>query len=99
MNLYVFFSLVSLYNIRWYNINISHLVNLNCTFEHNLCAWINLKRDDQRDWKLNRGKTPTGRTGPSVDHTTNSAQGNIYESQVGYKCTSVDNHGRGFVTG
>ncbi|CAB3983523.1 A disintegrin and metallo ase with thrombospondin motifs 14 [Paramuricea clavata] len=50
-------------------------VNLNCTFEHNFCAWINLKRDDQRDWTLNRGKTRTSKTGPSVDHTTNSTRG------------------------
>ncbi|XP_028397063.1 A disintegrin and metalloproteinase with thrombospondin motifs 3-like isoform X2 [Dendronephthya gigantea] len=50
-------------------------VNLNCTFEHNFCAWINLKRDDERDWTLNRGRTRTSKTGPSVDHTTNSTRG------------------------
>jgi hypothetical protein len=34
-----------------------------------------LKREDQRDWTLNRGKTRTSKTGPSVDHTTNSTRG------------------------
>lgn len=62
------------------------LVNLNCTFERGLCMWKNLKRDDQRDWILNRGRTRTSRTGPSVDHTTKSRNGKyLYEKTGMYK--------------
>ena len=69
------FLLISAVNVLYSESELFYIVNLNCTFEHNFCAWSNLKRDDQRDWSLNRGKTRTSRTGPSVDHTTNSTRG------------------------
>lgn len=49
-------------------------VNINCTFERDLCAWRNLVKD-KRDWSSHSGRTKTARTGPSIDHTTNSSRG------------------------
>ncbi|XP_070701014.1 MAM and LDL-receptor class A domain-containing protein 1 [Pempheris klunzingeri] len=46
-----------------------------CDFESNMCSWSNLGGVDQEDWLRGRGASPNPNTGPSVDHTTNSAQG------------------------
>jgi hypothetical protein len=50
-----------------------------------------LRRDDERDWALNRGKTRTARTGPSVDHTTNTTRGRFWRKHstkiIGEKMT------------
>lgn len=49
-----------------------------CDFESNMCDWSNVGgRVDRRDWLRGRGASPKPNTGPSVDHTTNSAQGEI----------------------
>lgn len=53
-------------------------VNLDCNFESDAnawCNWINKTQSAQQDWKLNKGKTRSSNTGPSVDHTTNTDQG------------------------
>ncbi|XP_057712928.1 MAM and LDL-receptor class A domain-containing protein 1 isoform X2 [Corythoichthys intestinalis] len=41
----------------------------NCDFEKDLCHW-NQMLTDVFDWTRNRGSTPSFRTGPSSDHTT-----------------------------
>lgn len=47
-----------------------------CDFEDNMCSWSNLGGEvDQGDWLRSRGASPNPNTGPSVDHTTNSTQG------------------------
>ncbi|XP_076601667.1 MAM and LDL-receptor class A domain-containing protein 1-like [Chaetodon auriga] len=47
-----------------------------CDFESNMCSWSNLGGEvDQEDWLRGRGASPNPNTGPSVDHTTNSAHG------------------------
>ena len=46
-----------------------------CSFEgEGLCSWYNLKNDDF-DWLLHQGPTPSTSTGPSVDHTYNDKNG------------------------
>ncbi|XP_077978867.1 MAM and LDL-receptor class A domain-containing protein 1-like [Glandiceps talaboti] len=41
-----------------------------CTFDHSVCGWTNDRDSDDFDWQRTNGKTPTGSTGPSYDHTT-----------------------------
>nr|XP_014344169.1 PREDICTED: MAM and LDL-receptor class A domain-containing protein 1-like [Latimeria chalumnae] len=45
-----------------------------CDFEENDCNWIQ-SEDDDYDWARSFGETPTSDTGPSFDHTTNTATG------------------------
>ena len=45
-----------------------------CNFEKGLCGYTN-QQGDQFDWTRAKGKTPSTRTGPHNDHTTNSPQG------------------------
>ncbi|XP_033751998.1 MAM and LDL-receptor class A domain-containing protein 1-like [Pecten maximus] len=45
-----------------------------CNFDKNLCGWTNAKQDDF-DWLRHRGRTASGNTGPSVDHTHGNNQG------------------------
>ncbi|CAF4347101.1 unnamed protein product, partial [Adineta steineri] len=48
---------------------------INCDFEAiDLCSWTQMK-NDEFDWLLQTGATESFGTGPTVDHTTNSAQG------------------------
>ena len=47
-----------------------------CTFEKNMCGWTSPKQLGDIQWLRNKGGTPTQFTGPSTDHTTNSANGN-----------------------
>ena len=46
-----------------------------CDFEKGMCAFMNEVKDDKFDWIRNTGHTASIGTGPSVDHTLNSAQG------------------------
>ena len=46
-----------------------------CDFESGLCSYTNVKGTDQFDWTRGFGSTTSAFTGPSVDHTTNSVQG------------------------
>ena len=50
---------------------------VNCTFERGICNWKNLKTGDDFDWTRHRGGTFSSQTGPSIDHTTSSNQGNL----------------------
>ncbi|XP_077978864.1 MAM and LDL-receptor class A domain-containing protein 1-like [Glandiceps talaboti] len=45
-----------------------------CDFEDGMCAWTNYD-GDRFDWLLNAGSTRNQYTGPSVDHTTGTAEG------------------------
>lgn len=47
-----------------------------CTFEYGMCAWSNTLIGDIFDWSMRKGNTPSTGTGPSADHTLNSASGN-----------------------
>lgn len=52
------------------------LTDLTCNFEVpvGLCSWQQGTADNQ-DWHLQKGLTPTLRTGPSADHTVGTASG------------------------
>ena len=39
---------------------------------HSDLGFFTQSSDDERDWTLKKGKTPTLNTGPSADHTTGS---------------------------
>ena len=45
-----------------------------CDFETGFCSWSNVDNDDF-DWLLHKGETPSWNTGPTVDHTLNTANG------------------------
>lgn len=48
-----------------------------CTFEEDLCSWVNGQNGvvDDFDWLRNSGATPSVGTGPNVDHTLGTPQG------------------------
>lgn len=45
-----------------------------CNFEFNLCSWKQ-DRDDEFDWSLRAGSTPTLGTGPVTDHSLQNPSG------------------------
>ncbi|XP_036374066.1 MAM and LDL-receptor class A domain-containing protein 1 [Megalops cyprinoides] len=45
-----------------------------CNFEFDLCLWRQCTQDDF-DWLIKAGSTPTGGTGPSTDHTLRDPSG------------------------
>ena len=48
----------------------------NCDFEQaDVCSWSQDMLEDEFDWTLGSGHTPGLRTGPHVDHTTNTTGG------------------------
>ena len=47
-----------------------------CNFDsRSLCTWTNDHQNDQFDWQLRNGRTPSGQTGPSNDHTKGNIAG------------------------
>ncbi|XP_030849653.1 MAM and LDL-receptor class A domain-containing protein 2 [Strongylocentrotus purpuratus] len=46
-----------------------------CSFENGLCTWKNEQNDDDFDWLLIKGRTPSDDTGPGVDHTLGTPYG------------------------
>jgi len=48
-----------------------------CTFEEDLCNWLNGQNGvvDDFDWIRNSGSTPSYGTGPNVDHTYGTPDG------------------------
>ncbi|KAJ8419179.1 hypothetical protein AAFF_G00006780 [Aldrovandia affinis] len=48
--------------------------NTQCNFEFDLCSWRQCRQDDF-DWLIKAGSTPTGGTGPSTDHTLRDPSG------------------------
>ncbi|XP_078483553.1 MAM and LDL-receptor class A domain-containing protein 1 isoform X3 [Ciona intestinalis] len=57
-----------------------------CDFETDLCGWSNVANTDGvMDWIWSSGATPSRYTGPTVDHTTNSATGHyLYIESTGF---------------
>ena len=49
-------------------------LNSQCNFEFDLCSWRQC-REDNFDWLIKAGSTPTGGTGPSTDHTLRDPSG------------------------
>ncbi|CAF0741650.1 unnamed protein product, partial [Brachionus calyciflorus] len=59
-----------------------------CTFEfEGLCSWYNAKNDDF-DWLLHQGGTPTPTTGPSIDHTFGNSNGTFVYIETSIPRTS-----------
>lgn len=56
-----------------------------CTFEDGYCIWYNV--DDSRNdfnWELRTGGTASSNTGPSVDHTMGTAEGQFLFMEASY---------------
>uniref|UniRef100_A0A6P8Q1I7 MAM and LDL-receptor class A domain-containing protein 1 n=1 Tax=Geotrypetes seraphini TaxID=260995 RepID=A0A6P8Q1I7_GEOSA len=56
---------------------ISHICNIfngRCNFEFDMCTWEQNKNDDF-NWNLRSGSTPTIGTGPATDHTLHNPSG------------------------
>lgn len=47
---------------------------LDCTFDTDLCGWVQDKSDNF-DWTKRSGTTSSTGTGPANDHTTNTPSG------------------------
>ena len=64
----------------------------NCDFEKGMCTWMNIG-GDTFDWRLGKGATPSGNTGPNSDHTLGTPKGNLVlylfnEDSLSLKATS-----------
>lgn len=48
-----------------------------CTFQEDLCSWVNAPNGifDDFDWLRNSGSTPSLGTGPSFDHSLGTPEG------------------------
>lgn len=46
-----------------------------CTFQTGLCGFTQMKGTDKFDWTRDKSGTGTTNTGPSLDHTTNTTNG------------------------
>eukprot|EP00795_Rhopilema_esculentum_P012712 gene12712-3431_t len=46
-----------------------------CDFENDRCTWTNTAQEDDFDWIISKGSTPSGTTGPSADHTKRNGDG------------------------
>ncbi|XP_066507552.1 MAM domain-containing protein 2 [Hoplias malabaricus] len=69
-----------------------------CDFEAGLCGYIQDKEEDEADWVLIRGPTPTSYTGPKGDHTTGVGHYLHIEASlmlVGHKASLVSSVLRG----
>lgn len=54
----------------------------NCNFDsESFCKWLQVK-GDTFNWRLQRGSTPSGGTGPRRDHTGNNGKRNLYTYQI-----------------
>lgn len=62
-----------MYLMLW--INLSSVTIGSCDFEHGLCTWTEAQSGDDFDWKQGSGRTTSGGTGPSSDHTLQSSSG------------------------
>ena len=52
-------------------------VQMQCSFENpNLCGWSNVQGDNF-DWTRSNGFTSSSGTGPSVDHTSGTSNGEL----------------------
>lgn len=52
-------------------------VQMQCSFENpNLCGWSNVQGDNF-DWTRSNGYTSSSGTGPSVDHTSGTSNGEL----------------------
>ena len=48
-----------------------------CDFDQNtFCSWQQDRQNDNFDWTLRSGRTPSGNTGPQNDHTTGNGKEN-----------------------
>jgi hypothetical protein len=54
-----------------------------CTFQEDLCSWINGQNGvvDDFDWLRNSGATSSLGTGPTVDHTFGTPEG-LYQNTM-----------------
>lgn len=73
-----------------------------CNFEKGYCKWTNAQVGDHYDWIRYKGKTPSNFTGPSTDHTPNTAglchfSRFLYIIKRGFINKSSDNHGLPFL--
>ena len=65
--------------------------NLDCTFETGTCGWSNDKSSQLKPWILNKGRTPSLKTGPSTDNTLKTSKGQYiyFESSTPTRAKAV----------
>ena len=52
-----------------------HCILATCDFENDRCTWTNTRMEDDFDWIIGKGYTPSGSTGPNADHTKQTGDG------------------------
>ncbi|XP_026792984.3 MAM and LDL-receptor class A domain-containing protein 1 [Pangasianodon hypophthalmus] len=60
-----------------------------CNFEFDLCSWRQLESDNS-DWLIKAGRTPSGGTGPSTDHTLRNSLGHYLYKENSLSKSSGD---------
>lgn len=80
-----------------------------CDFESGLCSWINFTQADRLrnlsqkkydPWLRNKGATPTNKTGPDVDHTYDTVDGESclwLDNKIPVRSTSLQNSTKMFL--
>ena len=53
-----------------------YLSEMSCDFENDLCNWRQ-SSEDEMDWTLMSGSTPSAETGPTGDHTSSVGMSNM----------------------
>ncbi|XP_062297401.1 MAM and LDL-receptor class A domain-containing protein 1 [Scomber scombrus] len=61
-----------------------------CSFEFDLCSWRQ-SREDDFDWLIKAGSTPTVGTGPSTDHTLREPSGHYLYLESSFPQAAGDN--------
>ena len=55
-----------------------------CDFENDLCTWTNTPLEDDFDWTIGQGSTPTQHTGPPTDHSKQTGDGTSVQQDDNY---------------
>ncbi|KAF8778550.1 Fibropellin-1 like protein [Argiope bruennichi] len=60
-----------------------------CNFENGLCLFLSNVKNNKENWRIGKGKLNAADTGPSVDHTTGTANGTYLFVNVSAAKTNV----------
>ena len=62
-------------NCRLFSYFLFRYLIASCDFESDRCTWTNTLKEDDFDWIVSKGSTPSGSTGPAADHTKRNGDG------------------------
>ena len=69
-------------DVEFHNCALYESVPGTCNFEHGGCGYKEFIVDDDFNWQLQQGPTPSYYTGPDADHTYGNASGHYYYTEA-----------------